>query len=262
MKTLEQLKKNIENKNIKPKSKSSFLYKEWFMWSIGIGSIVLGGVSVSASIFVIKNTQWAMHNLTHDSLFIFVLEYLPIIWLVFFMVFIFLAYLFFRHTKKGYKYNFMLVVGGVLLLTFIFGVISFTAGFGSLVDRGLGKRTSFYKDIEKRGQEDWRRSEEGLFIGKVFVEDDKYFLTFDGEAFEIKSDDMPEYFINILNESERVRVVGILEDDGIYPCMMFPFEIEEKKIFSQSAPKNRNEINLDAERSNKCRGVRPYAKLQ
>lgn len=268
MKLEEKIKKNIEEKRICPKSKLTFVCKEWFIWFLGFLSVVTGSLIVSASLFYIKNTHWGLYKITHDNLFSFLFEFLPFIWIILFSVFVFLTYKFIRYTKKGYKYNFIIISVIVLLLSFVFGVTSFSLGLGFLIENKIGKNIPFYKNIEMKEKVVWNNENKGLFVGSIKKDGDNYVLETEEKSWVIDIADLPEnlmFYFNFdeqLKEEDLVRIVGTTTNpDTLYPCMIFPFDIEQRNILSNRKLKIKNEINPSELRINNCRGVRPYMRL-
>lgn len=261
-----KLKKEIEKKKLIPIPKWNFVMKEWFVWVLGILSVVIGGLIVSATLFYIKNTHWGLHGVTHESFFDFLLEFLPFIWIILFAVFVFTTYKFLRKTRKGYKYNFVVIVFGVFFLTILTGIISFNFGVGYIVENKLGPKIPFYKDIETREKMIWDNFDKGFFLGVIKNEGEIYYLETKEGIFEIFTGDLPEHFepfFDIDEDSDdMVRIVGnLMEGDVIYPCMIFPFEIMEREFFGGKEFIIKNEINPTEMRINNCKGVRPYRQL-
>lgn len=262
----EKIKNKIDQEKLSPKSKYSFVLREWVVWMFGILSVIIGGLIVSAALFHLRNTHWGIYNVTHDNFFDFLLEFLPFVWIILFSLFVFLTYKFLRTTRRGYKYNFISIIGGTFVLTIVFGIISFNFGAGFVIESKFGPRIPFYKDIEMKEKNLWDNFEKGLFLGMIVKKENDYYLATNKGDFKIYTDDLPKHLQNFFDldndEDEIVRIVGnLMEENEIYPCMIFPFEILEKEFFGGKELVIRSEINPSELRINNCKGVRPYKKL-
>jgi len=266
MNLIDKIQKNIEEKHISPKSKWNFVFKEGILWFFGGASVLVGGIFVAASLFVIRNAHWSNYQLTHENSFSeFFLEVVPFIWLILFSVFVFITYKFFRHTKKGYRYNFVFVVLGVFAASLVFGWVAFTTGIGYMVENGLDRKVSIYKGVESREMMSWSNSSKGLFVGHLFMQDDRLFLkSQDGKVIEVDTVDIKDGLKYFSEENDDIfRIIGVTTDnESIYPCAIIPFEIEKNRLFGGNVIKIENEINLTENRINHCNGLKPYAKLK
>lgn len=262
----QKIKEKIDNLKIEPKSKWSFVFKEWFIWFLGILSIIVGSLIVSATLFYLRNVHWGLYSVTHENFFDFLLEFLPFVWFVLFVGFAFLTFVFLRKTKKGYKYNFFFIISAVFIASIFLGVLAYNRGLGYVIENKIGSRVPFYKNIELRERTLWGDGEKGFYLGVITKQDDYFYLKTERDLFLLNTVDLPDDFESFFDLDEdgddSVRVVGkITEDGSLYPCMIFPFEIVEKEFFGGKELKIKNEINPSEMRINNCRGVRPYAKI-
>jgi hypothetical protein len=103
-----------------------------------------------------------------------------------------------------------------------------------------------------------------LYLGSVENVEEDYFLKLeDGTLKKIDTNNLPEFFLAIFSDSEKVRIMGTTTSDGlIYPCAVMPFDFENKNIFAKTPPPIKSEIKIDQERINNCKSVRPYRRLQ
>ena len=274
----------LSEKNICLKPEWEFTLKNSSIWILGIVTIFAGALSISASIFVFKNIQFNAYKATHENILTFFIEFIPVIWIILLILFIFSAHYLVRHTDTGYKYKLWLIILGSLLASFILGVAMYFFGFGQVVDRDFGKHIPYHKNIELRNDQAWNHPEEGLLSGYVILEEEGFLLKdFEGSEWNLIVDEKDLRSNDILNNPnlEKVRLVGILESeheegDVFYVCHVMPYTIKNPKTFGQKPPRDleersgigfeenfeRNlERKSDDERSNKCKDVRPYQRL-
>ena len=93
----------IKQGQIKPRPKWEFLLKNYVIWALFAISIFIGSLATSVVIFMILNDGWGdFSNLSTGKAIIL---NIPYFWLAILALFLIVAYLNIKHTKKGYKYN-------------------------------------------------------------------------------------------------------------------------------------------------------------
>jgi len=243
----------ISDENLKPKPKWEFLLKNIYFWTLGVITIILGGLSVSAVIFVFKNIRWGFYDLTHNNIFTFTIDFIPYLWILLLAVFLFFGHIIIRKTKHGYKYSLLIIAGVSILSSIVLGFIFTAIGFGQIIDRDLGKRVPFHRDIELHNKTIWNKPTEGLMIGEIEnIENNFYITTLNGESMKILNGSEGKKELEVLKENKEVRMIGIKKDEGFYICHIIHDIREIKKEFERKPA---------AERSKECEDVRPYKKL-
>lgn len=270
----------IEKEDKKPLPKWHFVLKNQTFWGLWVLSVLIGAAAVAGTIFGVSNAGWRYRLVTHETSFQFFIESLPIIWIISLVIFIIIGYQNFKHTKKGYKYSLTGIVIISIITSAVGGAALYAFGLGKIVDENIGQRIPFHKSAAFYQQELWVNPEEGFLAGTVIevdTENDRMLLeTFDGEEWVIRTIDLRTPDIAALSEFGEVRVVGLpATTTEFHACFVLPWEIAGKgpKFFGENAkekpappfgmsPKNFSERNFDGERSNECKGVRPYDILQ
>jgi len=250
-------KKNIDElilekiKGVEVTPKWKFAIKNMAIWFFGISTVVAGGLSLAATIFVFRNVRYELYEATHENLLTFFVEFIPVLWIFSLCAFVAITYYSFRNTENGYKQRFSIIILGTVLLTFMLGFFLHIAGMGRFIDKDLGRRIPFHKDVEMRNMDIWAHPEKGLLVGLVSFEGEKIVLKgADGIDRELLIEDISEKEIEVIEDNLNVRVIGIDSEDGFYVCMIIPFE---------KMPPIERKINT--KRSNNCKGVKPYMKL-
>jgi len=262
--------KNIENEilqkisdeNLKPKPKWEFLLKNIYFWTLGIITVILGGLSVSATIFVFKNIRWEFYNMTHNNIFTFTIEFIPYLWILLLIIFLFFGHNLIRKTKHGYKYNILIIAGISILSSIILGFIFTTIGFGQIIDRDLGNRIPFHKGVEVHNKMIWDKPSDGLMVGQIkSIEDNLFIISPKGENINLLTEHLDDNELEILNQNKEIRIIGIKKEGGFYICHIIPDLRNIKEGLPIKMFKKEFERKSGEERSKECEDVRPYKKL-
>ena len=243
-----QLKDSVLNRlvsdNICPTSKTWFVSYDILAWTLWLTATLVGALAVSVSLFVLSYHQYAFYELTHDNLYTFLEDVLPIIWFSILVVMILFSVYYFRHTKRGYRYAPWRILGSSLALSLVGGLALHTIGVGFSVDRWLGGMVSGYESQEKMEQRLWQDPDSGRLIGEFIGVDTVFpynaiFLDIDGVEWRINTDDLHKDEVLELESGKAVRVFGqVLSKNPTYlhTCGVIPhiygsdydkYEIEE-----------------------------------
>lgn len=248
----------ISEEHLKPKPKWEFILQNTYFWILGITTIILGALSISALLFVFKNIKWEFYEATHNNLFTFMIEFLPYMWIVTFLLLLYFTHCLIRKTKHGYKYHLYIVAGGILSISIILGMIFATFGFGKVIDKNFGNKIPFHHDIEMKNNLLWNNPEKGLLIGNISIFDDEIALISpEGKVWNLITDHLNENDLEILNSEEKIRIIGLIKENSFYVCGVLP----SNGMVSEKIGEEIIERKKFLERNKECEGLRPYRKL-
>lgn len=156
----------IKEEKLSPKPRWQFLLKNILIWSLGIGSLILGAIATSLVFYMVTGEDAGVGrggaNPLEALLFI-----IPFFWLICLSIFALMVYFYIKHTKKGYKYPakkiILFIVGASLLL----GVVVSVLGLDRMIDDTLGERAPFYDRVINPRLEYWANPENGRLTGMV-----------------------------------------------------------------------------------------------
>lgn len=218
----EEIIKIIEERKIKPAPRSYFLAKNFFYWLVSALSLAIAGLSFGLIIFLLTNSDWYLYKYLNTSQAQYALLAMPYLWFFVLAVFSIFAYSYFRSTKKGYRYDYIVVFSGGASAVLILGVIFLGLGACENVHIAL-KRISTYESLVYDKDDAWSNPEKGLLAGKVIrVDDNANFAILDsnGKIWNIKTDlaKLPGG-VNLKN-GQTVRLIGIASAGNIFLANM------------------------------------------
>ncbi len=163
----DNLLEKIQEEQIEPKSKWSFIAKDGFIWGLGIASLILGAVALSVMTSILRNTDLSFAESLGHSLPKFLFLVLPYLWIVLLGVFLVVAHHQVRKTKSGYKYKLPVVLlalfGGSILL----GGFLYQVGIGQALDERFVEKSPMYRQIANRKVNLLTNPEKGVLAGRV-----------------------------------------------------------------------------------------------
>jgi hypothetical protein len=209
----------IKQKKISPKPKWEFLLKDYVFWSAFILSILIGALSTSLAIFRLVNNDWDIYEKVGDNFFTFTLKTMPYFSFLVFAVFVFIAFYNFKHTKKGYKYGFPLVIVISVFSSIVLGFALFGVNVAKHLDQQAMQMMPFYKHqtFGKR-IERWQQAEKGVMAGKIIkIEFDLLELeNLEKEIWKIDLKKIPPQMKDKLKEEMIIGIMGEIIEKGLF----------------------------------------------
>ena len=159
--------KRIKENNIKPKSRYYFITKNYFIWSIFGISILIGSLAFSMILFISKQLDWDIYPYLKENFLKTILINLPYFWLLFFCLFIGIAYYHFIHTKKGYQFKFISILLISLVVSIILGTSLYFNGFSESLEGIFLEKIPYYKNLVYTREKQWMNPQKGLLAGII-----------------------------------------------------------------------------------------------
>ena len=273
----------IEKENVQPHSKWYFFFTNEFFWALGATSICIGAFSFAIILLTYVNAEPGLYRVDYDSYVDFLSEWVPILWMTSFGLFIYLGYKNIQYTKRGYKYSLSVIILGSFLLSVIGGAVMFMYGFASTLDREFERRVPMYRSVQELKKDVALRPRRGGIGGEVLSisSDLSSFVLkdFKGGVWVVSTEELLDIDKQVILENSYVRIigvpstttVGVLGTSTMYACVVLPWELKDRKFSDipsepQMGFKNiQNELRERKEniaRSNVCKGVQPYMIIQ
>jgi len=157
----------IESDKIKPIPRWRFLLYDSVTWIVSLISLLVGGIGVSISIFLVANNDILNTNFDGLNLIQTIVLVVPIFWIGITIFFIFLAYYNFKHTPEGYRWNVakMLVIS---IVTSIFlGIFLYSIDISYSLNNIFNSSIPYYGQIADVRNQVWMRPEAGYLAGDI-----------------------------------------------------------------------------------------------
>ena len=193
----------------------------------------------------------------------------PLLWTLALALFLALGYANIRRTKRGYRYPLPLIALGAVLTSMALGFGLYASGAGGAIEAGIGDHPPFYRPIALEERSWWQGPERGVLGGEVLsvATGTSFSLKdFSGTVWQIDAADLRAPDIAALSVGTLVRVVGAplatTTDQSFHACFVFLWETPPG--VSQNTPRPLqlgDEITPGHERSDICKGIRPYGAL-
>jgi hypothetical protein len=240
----------------------------WALWGL---SVLIGACATAATIFVFLNAGWQYETITHDSFMQFFFDVMPLFWLVSFGLMVLFGYYNVRHTARGYRFSFYLVVLASVVASFIGGTILYTLGVGKDIDN-FRRPLPFSPPIMTLEETRWNDISRGLLSGIVKSFDatnQSVTLTlFSDQDKVLSTRELSDRDVAFLVSGAHIRIIGGLDKDDIdtfVACVVVPWDKPvAPNHFSgtYTPPVFSGERKEDAERIKICKDVRPYRRYQ
>ncbi|MFO0764922.1 MAG: hypothetical protein U0487_02655 [Patescibacteria group bacterium] len=281
----------IEQEHVTPRPRWQFALKERVLWLAAVLALVLAAAASGVTVFAIANAGFEFYPVTHRSLLPFLADVLPFAWMAIFIAAIYIAYENVRHTGRGYRYSFVLLIVGGIVIALAGGTAVYVSGLGSEFEETVGAHIPLHKPTVEQQKQFWNQPENGLLAGEI-VDISKDFSSvtiksFDGTVWKVNGEDLRIRDCRALIQSKEIRFVGLpvkhTEANGetsvFHACFAIPWEVRgmpmhSPKMDSYSAFKPMDAVDMSnlpevlrdtkftSERSTDCKGVRPYQFLK
>ena len=217
----------IEKRNLTPRPRFYFLLKRWVFWSLAVLASVVGGIALSIIIFLFFDHDPEAARYLHQSLIEDIMLAIPYLWLIIFATFIGIAKYSVRHTKTGYKYTTVKIVGTILLISVLLGLTFNAFDLGSTIDDFLSDAVPYYSSLVYTSKDAWTNPDKGLLGGYVVsvASSTEFSLRdFKNRTWQIvidpnETDDVGKNII----AGNIIKIIGIKEEHSIF---------QAKQIFS------------------------------
>ncbi len=201
----------INADKITPLPRWRFLILRWSLMFSVIFSVMLGGLSVAATLFLFVDFhRHGLFAIPHD-----VVEFLgmvPFLWIAALGIFVILARISLKYTKKGYKYSTSAIVLVSVLLSIMLGLTLNLFGVGKITHELLNT-VHAYNLVVQDSRKVWSHTEKGRLNGVVTsIEDNNNFSVIDsgGRVWKIRIATTTDEPFSPKKDSD-IRMSGLLE---------------------------------------------------
>lgn len=209
----------IKCDRIAPFPRWHFLFKSCCFWSFFVASMILGSISFSAIVHVVKSGDFDIANHLQGNMITSAVMLLPFLWLLFLVVFAMIAYTNWKCTKLGYRFKRRWIVFGSFALSVFFGSVLYALGMGKQIDNMMTKAMPFYNQSKHAAlSERWFHPDNGLLAGKIvgIDEDIEELLVIDenGKSWFVNDEDIFWENAELENLGKIVKIIGTREGEN------------------------------------------------
>lgn len=203
---------SINDKRITPKPWWYFFCGECLMSTLWASSVVVGALAVAVILHVGTHSAFALVEATHRTVFAFVLDVLPYVWLFTFILMAGAAVYYYRHTKLGYRRSIVVLLGSSIFLSVTGGVVLHAFGAGAAMDRTIAYYMPMYLSMEQKERAMWQQPAQGRLLGVPGeVKTYEYAIPFtdvSGVTWELNIQELHARDIELLQTGDILRVLG------------------------------------------------------
>lgn len=223
MMTSEDLKtkilQKIKNDNIKPIEKWKIDLANDAFWSGFVFLATLSGLSLSAVVYFLFQTDWRMPQNIAMGRLEYVLSVLPYFWIILLALFLVLSYFNIRNTRKGYRYEFKKITGVTFLIVFASGSIIYVSRAHVAVDDVFFRNVPLYVHMTNSKELVWSRPDKGLLGGMIILVEPEFIEIedFNGTQWKVVSADGALVQPRVeLKPNKEIKVVGRVLEDHVF----------------------------------------------
>lgn len=211
----------IKSVGIKPKPKWQFLIKDWVIWIFFAITIFIGSLATSIIIYMVKNNDWDLYGRLG---YLFFFRTLPYFWIIILVIFVFLAYYNFKHTKGGYRHKFYIILLAAIIISFLLGTLFYFSGFGRKIETRMQKSLPLYHKMFIKRMSEHRRQEllqpdKGILAGTVIIDDriDNFELEdFSGKVWTVLFSEALIHGLRQIELGAELMIVGQKIDESTF----------------------------------------------
>lgn len=202
----------IAAEHIQPKKAWGFWVGNAALWAVGTVMVFVGAIATAIAIHMVRTQDWGLFSQGSGNLAEFAIKSLPYFWIIIFVLFILLAELVLRHTKRGYRWTIGMLVPSVIGISIMVGYCAYALGLGKTIDTSLEEHVGVYGRLLVPRHSAWIAPDHGRLAGKVIGLDTSArftIITIDGQQWLVEAgsadfvDDDDVLAVNV-----RVRMIG------------------------------------------------------
>ncbi len=214
----EEIIDRIRSEEIRPRPKWQIVARRTAFRVAWILAIVLGSISFSVILYVVREAEYDLLAHAGHSRLEMILALLPLIWIVFVLVFLALSIFGFKRAPRGYKYSFRKIFGISTVSSMVIGTLFFLVGGGQFAERAMESSFDSYKGVSQRKIEIWSQPDHGFLSGKIISVEPSVLsiLDFSGKEWNIPYADAFIAGRVELVRDEQVKLIGKMLDQQTF----------------------------------------------
>ena len=206
----------MQRLNLKPKPGWHFTLKTIFYWFLFIVSVILGAFAFSIVLFSIQQLDFDLLSHMSHSRLEFIIGLAPFFWIISLIIFLFVAMIGIKNSKKGYKFSYFKILIFSASFSILAGTLFFIGGGGGWLENAFSARVGLYESVESKKTKLWSEPENGFLAGTIIEVNNAKIEIIDlsGEVWEIdiKQANIPRSVE--ITEGEKIKFIGEITSPG------------------------------------------------
>ena len=208
----------IKEGQVKPIPRWRFTIKDALIWLIFIFCVLFGALAFSVILFAIQQVDFDITGHLSHSWFELLLGLVPLFWIISLIIFLVLAILSIKNSKKGYKFTPPSLIGFATALSILTGTLFFISGGAQWLEHAFAMKVNLYESIEERKTQVWSMPEDGFLSGTIISVNDSTFELNDlkGKSWMVtfkNADIVPSIS---LADGEKIKLTGEMTSENTF----------------------------------------------
>lgn len=221
----------IKAENLKPISRYVFLFRKIIIWFLLAISTMFGAYAFA--FFFLKTLyidfdNWHYFANSYDR---FLIQNIPVIWVILFVASLVMMFSLFKKTGKGYKYS-------ILFVGFLSLAVSFVLGLA--LAKVLSQKGVLIEQFEQERLINWTNPKAGRLSGAVLLKDEDFIVLRDiqDDIWNVDTSHILDNSKDALENNEFVSIIGRYDyENNFTACQIIPLRMDRMKF--KPDPKNR-----------------------
>lgn len=236
IKRSEKLINKITEGDIKPRPRWHFVFENYIFWSVFFVFTLFGSTAFSVILYVATESDFDLLISLSSSKIQLLIVSLPFLWIFFLVIFLAVSIFGVRHTKTGYRYSLLKILGANILLSILLGGLFFSAGGAQKIENIFAEKVSIYRSVEEHKISRWSHPENGFLAGMILENKNGEIILmedFSGKQWEINIQNAIVRSRVFLEPEEKIKIIGKIAEENI-------FTAEEIRKWENQEPGRKN----------------------
>lgn len=210
MENSDELIEKMKSLNITPKPGWYFTLKTGSYWILFLFSVLIGAFAFSVVLFSIQQIDFDLISHMSHSKLEFILGLVPFFWLISLVIFIFIAMIGIKKSKKGYKFSLSKMVLLSASFSILTGTLFFIGGGGEWLEDAFSVRVGLYEGVQAKKAKFWSVPENGYLAGTIIeVAETSIQLTdFHEKIWTVNVEHANIPPVVLISEGEKIKIIG------------------------------------------------------
>ena len=210
MENSDQLIEQMKLRNIKPKPGWYFTSKTILFWLVFLISVLLGAFAFSIILFSIQQLEFDLIAHMSHSYLELLMGLAPLFWIISLIVFLAIAMIGIKNSKKGYKFSYSKIVAFSASFSILFGTLFFIGGGAQWLENAFSVQVEIYESVQDKKVKMWSKPDEGFLSGTI--------VKINEQSIELNDFNDQSWIIDIgqanvsravlIEEGEKIKITG------------------------------------------------------